>query len=195
MLVAALESGDVPAGALNTNQREQLKKTKDPALRARAEKLFASAIGTDRKKAYEDARDALALKPAPENGHAVFTRLCAGCHRLNREGVAVGPDLFDIRNQPKETILLHLVLPEQEIAPNFTYYECLTKDDRSISGLLADDGATSITLRQAQGVEEIVPRAQITRLTASSLSLMPADLEKGMTPQELADLLGYLRGE
>lgn len=194
-LLTALESGGVPANALNPGQRNQLLKTKDDALRVRAEKLFADRVGGDRKAAFEDAKAALALNPAPENGHAVFTRTCAGCHRLNREGFAVGPDLFDIRNQPKESILLHIVLPEQEIAPNFTYYECATKDGRAFSGLLAGESAASITLRQAQGLEETVPRSQIASLTASPLSLMPQELEKTMTKQELADLLSYLRGE
>ena len=194
-LLTALETGAVPANALNSGQRNQMLKTKDDALRARAEKLFADRVGGDRKAAFEAAKAALALKPAPENGHAVFTRTCAGCHRLNQEGFAVGPDLFDIRNQPKEAILLHIVLPEQEIAPNFTYYECATKDGRAFSGLLSGESAASITLRQAQGVEETVPRGQIASLTASPLSLMPQELEKTMTKQELADLLAYLRGE
>ena len=35
----------------------------------------------------------------------------------------------------------------------------------------------------------------ICRLTASRLSLRPQELEKAMTPQELADLLAYLKGE
>jgi hypothetical protein len=50
-----------------------------------------------------------------------------------------------------------------------------------------------VTLRQAQGVEETVARDNIASLAASALSLMPQDLEKGLTPQEMADLLGYLK--
>ena len=146
-------------------------------------------------KAFEQARACLALKPVPKQGREVFKRLCATCHRLDREGVAVGPDLFDIRNQPKESILLHIVLPELEIAPNFANYTCETRDGRTLSGLLVSEGSNSVTLRQAQGLEETVTRRSIISLTASPLSLMPQDLEKGMSPQELADLLGYLKGE
>ena len=57
------------------------------------------------------------LTPVPANGRAVFEKHCAACHRLNQQGVAVGPDLFDIRQQPKESILYHIVIPEAEIAP------------------------------------------------------------------------------
>ena len=149
----------------------------------------------DRQEALTKAKASLALSPVAANGRAVFTRLCAGCHRFNREGVAVGPDLFDIRNQSKETILLHIVIPEQEIAPNFVSYQCELTDGSSVAGLLVAESGANVTLRMAQGIEEVVPRSRIRRLTASRLSLMPQELEKGMTPQEMADLLAYLRGE
>ena len=99
------------------------------------------------------------------------------------------------RNQPKESILLHLVLPEQEVAPNYTNYLCETNEGRVFSGLIAAEAPGSVTLRQAQGVEETIPRGEIASLTASGTPLMPQELEKGMTAQELADLLAYLKGE
>lgn len=193
-LLDAIESETVPPGSLNSAQRERIRTAKEERVRTRAEKLLAGASG-DRQQAYETARAALALPAVGGRGQEVFRKHCASCHRFNREGVAVGPDLFDIRNQPKEVILLHLVIPEQEIAPNFVNYDCETQDGRSLNGLLARETATSITLRQAQGMEETIPRTQVVRLTASPLSLMPQELEKGMSQQELADLLAYLRGE
>ena len=74
-------------------------------------------------------------------------------------------------------------------------YECELKDGRTLSGLLASENAGNITLRMGQGVEENIARSQILRLTASRLSLMPQEMEKAMTAQELADLLAYLKGE
>jgi putative membrane-bound dehydrogenase-like protein len=194
-LLDALESGAVPVSALDSSRREQLKRSKDDAVRQRAEKLFATVGSGDRAKAFTETKACLALKPDPANGREVFKRLCASCHRLDREGIAVGPDLFDIRNQPKESILLHIVIPEQEIAPNFANYVCETKDGRTVSGLIAAETPLQVTFRQAQGVEETIARNDITSLTASPLSLMPQELEKGMTTQEMADLLGYLKGE
>ncbi len=69
------------------------------------------------------------------------------------------------------------------------------KDGRTLSGLLASENVGSITLRMGQGVEENIARAQIVRLTASRLCLMPQEMEKAMAAQELADLLAYLKGE
>jgi putative heme-binding domain-containing protein len=194
-LLDALESGAVSSSALDTSQRELLRKSKNEAARQRAAKILASAESGDRREAFEEAKACLELKPVAANGRKVFGRLCASCHRLDREGVAVGPDLFGIRNQPKESILLHIVLPEQEVAPNFASYLCETNDGRVFSGLIAAEARGSVTLRQAQGIEETIPRREIASLTASRLSLMPQELEKAMTAQELADLLAYLKGE
>ncbi len=193
-LLDAVEAGTLGAGLLTPGQRDSLRKSKDPAIQARAEKLLA-AVGGDRQLAFEASKAALRLPPAPANGRGVFDRACASCHRFNQQGVAVGPDLFDIRHQPKESILYHIIVPEAEIAPNFVNYECELKDGRVLSGLLAAESAGSVTLRMSQGAQEVVPRDQIVGLSASRLSLMPQELERSMTHQELGDLIAYLRGE
>lgn len=194
-LLDAVQRGDLPATAIDPTTREMLRKSPRPEVRTQAETLFQKVTPADRQKALGEARAALALAGQPAAGREVFKRLCAACHRLDREGVAVGPDLFGIRNQSKEAILLHLVIPDLEVAPQFLAYECETRDGRIRSGLLMGETTTTVTLRQAQGVEEIIPRSQIVRLAASPSSLMPQGLESSMTSQELADLLAFLRGQ
>jgi putative heme-binding domain-containing protein len=93
-----------------------------------------------------------------------------------------------------EAILLHIVLPSQEIAPHFAHYRCETRDGRVFSGLLTAETASAITLRQAQGLEETIERTNIAQLEVLPESLMPEGLEKNLPPQQLADLLAFLRG-
>ncbi|MGZ5569453.1 MAG: hypothetical protein ACXWKG_20760, partial [Limisphaerales bacterium] len=85
--------------------------------------------------------------------------------------------------------------PEYEIMPTYTLYNVETKDGESYGGLLASDSTGSITLRQAAGVEQKIPRANIATMTSSRLSLMPQELEKTMSRQDMADLLAFLKGE
>jgi putative heme-binding domain-containing protein len=135
------------------------------------------------------------LKPDPANGRSVFKTHCSNCHRLDREGIAVGPDIFGVRNQSKETLLLHIIVPEYEVPSGFAGYVLETKDGRTLSGLIVAETATSLTLREALGQEETILRSQIASLNAMTLSLMPQEMEKNMSRQELADLLSYLKGE
>jgi putative heme-binding domain-containing protein len=195
MLLTALESDDVPLSAIDSVRRRQLNEHKDGAIRDRAAKLFQTAKSDDRMKVYEDYKAVLALKPLPQNGKRIFAQHCAPCHRLDRAGVPVGPDLFSIRNQPKEAILLHIIVPEYEVLPGFAGYEVEMKDGRILAGLIAAESPSSITIRMAQGQEETLPRQEIISASATGLSLMPQEMEKNMSRQDMADLVAYLKGE
>jgi putative membrane-bound dehydrogenase-like protein len=193
-VLTALESGELPAMALTVAQRNQLLKHKNEPVRRRAAKLFEAA-SSDRMKVYETAKACLSLKANPASGKAIFGQHCASCHRLDRAGVAVGPDLLGARNQPKEAILLHVLVPNHEVLPVFSAYRVETIDGRLLTGLVTSESQTSITIRQAQGVEETIPRDSIEALTPTQLSLMPDGLEQTLKPQDLADLVAYLKGE
>src|SRR5207237_4636768 len=98
----------------------------------------------------DELKGVLSMKADSKNGKQVFVSRCATCHRLERQGVVVGPELVAMRTQPKEVILLHVIVPNYEVAPAFTAYELETRDGRTLSGLIASETPTSITLRQAQ---------------------------------------------
>jgi len=193
--LTAIEAGIVPPAAVDTLRRRQLTQHKDPAVKERATKIFGAGPSGDRAKVYEEHKSVITLTPNAENGRAVFKRACASCHRLDREGTPVGPDLFGIRNQPKEAILLHILVPEHEITPGFTAYIVTTKEGRVLTGLISSETSTSITLKQALGKEETILRQDIEELASSRLSLMPQGVEKTVNKQEFADLLSYLKGE
>jgi putative heme-binding domain-containing protein len=192
---ALLEAGTISSSAIDSGRRKQLMEHKDERIRERANTLFKSLATGDRMKVYEDYKPVLNLAAKPVNGQAVFKQACAACHRLDREGVPVGPDLFSIRNQPKEAILLHILIPEYEIVPGYASYTIETRDGRTLSGLIASETDTSITLRRALGEEETILRHNIASISATNLSLMPQELEKNMSRQDLADLIAYLKGE
>jgi putative membrane-bound dehydrogenase-like protein len=194
-LFSAIEAGDVPAWTVNADRRTQLMRHKDEAIKAKATALFKDLTPGDRMKVYEETKSVLSLKGDSKNGHAVCQKNCLSCHVVSGEGHLVGPDLTGIRNQPKDVLLLHIVVPEYEINPIYTSYNVETKDGQTYSGLLASETPSSITLRMSQGLEQQIPRSNIASMLTSRLSLMPQELEKAMTKQELADLLAFLKGE
>ena len=191
-VLAAVEAKRLPASAFTGVRRRQVLAAKDPAVKALSERLLTVSA---RPEALAEATLALALTPVPANGRAVFNAVCASCHRLEREGHAVGPDLFDIRRQTKENILFHIVNPDAEIAPAFTAYLAEAKDGRVLTGILVGDTPTSVTLRGPLGVEASLLRSELAKLESLPGSLMPAGLEAGLSKQQLADLLAYLKGE
>ncbi len=52
-----------------------------------------------------------------------------------------------------------------------------------------------ITLRNgSEEGDELILRSNIAEMRASSVSLMPEDLEQSLSKQDLADVIAYLRG-
>ena len=193
-VLAAVEQGRLPANAIPTNRRAALSKSADKETRERAEAIFGK-IGGDRQAAFEKSKAVLGLTPKPAHGRELFQQVCATCHRLDRMGYSVGPDLLDIRNQTKENILFHVVVPDAEIAAAFTAYLAETKDGRSISGIMVSENPTSVTLRGPLAQETSLLRSEIKTLEALPASLMPPGLEQAMSDQDLADLIAFLKGE
>ena len=69
----------------------------------------------------------------------------------------------------------------------------MTKGGAVLSGVVSEQTASSLTLRRGQDQVDVVLRQDIDEMRSSGVSLMPDGLEKGMTPQDLADLLAFLR--
>ena len=86
-------------------------------------------------------------------------------------------------------------MPNYEVAPNYQTLSVVTQDGRSLSGWLAAESETSLTLRTAAGTEETVARSNITSLVASGLSLMPDGLEQTMAKEDLANLVAFLKSD
>ncbi len=195
MFLEALETERVPRSGVSTVRRRQLLQNKNSQVSARAVSLFQKFGSDDRMKVFEDWKSVLSLKPDAGRGREVFLKQCSICHRLDRDGMPVGPDLFGMRNQSKETILLHVIVPEYEIMPSFVNYLVDTKSHDSFSGIIAAETPDSITLRGALNQEQIIWRTNIATITSSGLSLMPQEMEKNMSRQDMANLLAYLKGE
>jgi putative heme-binding domain-containing protein len=193
-LLGAIEAGRLPANAISGVRRKQILKHKDASIREQAEKLLKNG-DAGRQQVFEEAKEALQLSAIPAHGKQLFQRACASCHRLEREGYPVGPDLLDIRNQPKETILFHILVPDAEISPIFTAYIAETKDGKSFGGVLASETPDSITLRGPLATETSLLRSDLSRLEALSASLMPNGFESALSRQDLADLVAFLKGD
>jgi len=78
------------------------------------------------------------------------------------------------------------------VPPNYFGYTVETREGESYSGLIVNEAASSVAVRQPFGIETVVARGQIAKMQASKLSLMPEGLEEGLTSQDLADLLDFI---
>jgi putative membrane-bound dehydrogenase-like protein len=195
LLFDAIKAGVVAPAEISSNRRAQLLKHADAGVRQQAEALFKSIEGGDRMEIYRANRALLTSAGDVALGRTAFQRVCAVCHTHRGVGGKVGPDLTGLRNQPADAILLHILVPNYEVAPNYQTLTVVTEDGRTLAGWLAAESEGSVTLRTAFGTEETVMRKKIATFTASGLSLMPDGLEQAMTKPELAGLVAFLKSE
>ena len=193
-LLAAIERSAIPRWSLDSARREQLRESQDKGIRDRAKALLVDqAVRKDRKEIISRYVTALAKSRDGKHGKAVFEKQCGKCHRLQDKGYTVGPELSSITRRSDETLVADVLDPSSQITAGFNNYTVVTEAGRIFTGVLAAETATSVTLRREEAKEDTILRKDIDEMAASSISMMPENLEKEASPQDVADLLAYLR--
>jgi putative heme-binding domain-containing protein len=139
--------------------------------------------------------DLVRMKGSAAKGKEVFKTIgtCANCHIINGEGKDVGPNLSEIgKKLSREALLESILYPSAAISHGYEAYVVATKNGSVETGLLTSDTAEAVTLKGADSILRTFKRGDIETMQKSPVSLMPADLHKALTAQDLADLLDYL---
>lgn len=192
LLLNAVEEGKIPPSDVDRTRLKLWENSADANLLPHV-KTVAGLIAVGRRKdVVESYMPALTLKGDAPRGKALFEKTCSTCHRLDGVGHDVGPNLAAMQARGPESILVNVLDPNREVNPQFVDYIVETGDGRVMTGLLAAETATSITLKQAGGTLKTLLRADIDRIRSSGLSLMPEGLEKSLDQQALADVIAYI---
>jgi len=126
-------------------------------------------------------------------GKTLFEGVCVACHRVNGSGIDFGPDLSHIGTKWNRAGMIEQILtPSKIIEPQWKLTTIELKSGGSKAGFIAASTTTEMTLKQAGGITEEIPAAQITKTSAATISIMPEGLLQNLTAQEAADMLQYL---
>jgi putative membrane-bound dehydrogenase-like protein len=192
-LIRALERQVIAPGELDAATREGLQHRGDTTLRARAAAVLAKFAPPQRSAVLARYQDALKLPGDARRGEAIFAKNCQTCHPHQGHGHRVGPDLSGIAGRGPEALLSDILDPNRNIEPDFVVLAASTRRGQVLSGLLAEETATTVKLRRAEGVEDTLLRSEIEQLRSTGQSLMPEGLEQSIGPQDMADLIAFLR--
>jgi putative heme-binding domain-containing protein len=196
ILLAAVKSRQIDRDALNLNQLRRIATFQDESIQKTLTDIYgAIREGRDpnREQVFHRMRDFLNGTPGdPAKGEAVFKKVCGQCHKLYGEGAEVGPDITRNGRSNWEQLLWNVFDPSQVIGPGYQARILITSDGRTLTGLPVEESDQRVVLKVQGGKQETIPRDQIEIYKVSELSMMPDQLEKQVTPQELADLLSFL---
>ncbi|GAC1474130.1 MAG: c-type cytochrome [Isosphaeraceae bacterium] len=191
-LVEAIDRGTVAASEIDPATRESLRRLTNPGLQARVDAVFRTSPNSDRGDVLRRYEPALALKANATKGRELFARQCQTCHSVNGRGAKVGPDLISVAGRPSSDLLVAILDPSREVSPDGVSVVVVTTQGQTLTGLLAEETPGSVRLRRAEGLEDVVPRAEIESLRSTGRSLMPDGLEQLLDVQDVADLIAFL---
>lgn len=180
------------AVSIDAQQRQQLLTHGSPEVRKAAEGVFDAVPSADRARLVAQYETALKNAGDADHGRVVFKAHCAACHRLEKVGVEVGPDLAGLKDKSPQTLLEAVLNPNQAIEDKFVAYNAVTSDGRILSGIVQVESGSSLTLLAADGRPQTILRSELESLASTGNSLMPEGFEKSIDSAAMSDLLSYV---
>ncbi len=165
-------------------------------VRDAALKIYPPPAGKD-SKPLPPLTELAKLKGNAGNGAKLFaaatTAKCNTCHVVNNQGKEVGPNLSEIGSKlSRQAMWESIVFPSAGISHNYESYVVETKSGTVANGLKISEDAESITLRGADSLNRVFKKSDIEEIKKQEISLMPADLAKAVSVEELSDIVEYL---
>jgi putative membrane-bound dehydrogenase-like protein len=190
-VMAALQDGRISPDDVRPTQRDFLRTYPDEATRQSALQLFGP-VPAHRAEVVARFTPALGLTGAPDRGRETFVTRCASCHRVVGQAQGLGGNLVAARTGGRGKVLTAILEPNAEIQPNAATCVVETAAGEILIGVLLDENPATIALGQPNGVQVVLPRANVRSVQSQAWSLMPTGLEEGLSPQDMADLLEYV---
>lgn len=191
-LLQAIQSGAIQPSDLTTAQQRFLRNHENAKVRELAVHVLVETPAHKIQEVVDAYQPALGLKGDAALGRQTFSQRCTPCHRMGGLGVAVGPDLVSAKSNGKDKLLISVLDPSREVAPQYIAFDIETKDGESYVGIIANETTSSITVRQAYGKEDVIMRSNVKSMKSQKQSLMPEGLQAGLTTQDFANLLQFI---
>jgi putative heme-binding domain-containing protein len=134
---------------------------------------------------------------SPDEGRAIFDKLCAQCHKFGAIGKDVGPDLTTMTSRLKKKDIVESILwPSKTISDQFEMALIQTKTGDVISGMVQRENAQAVFMVTAQAPDKPIRvlKAQIAQRKKSSVSMMPEGLVDDLGAGPVGSLVAFLLG-
>ena len=192
-LLAAIADGTMSSGELELPQQQQLLDHAQESIRSAAATTFKRRTSADRQQIINRYTTAVTNNGDAGKGRVAFQKHCSSCHRLQDIGHIIGPDIAGYSGKPLQSLLIAMFDPNHAVDPRYQAYAVALRDGRSVSGLITEENASSLTLLGPEGKRESVLRSEIDEIRSTGKSLMPEGFEQKATTDDVNDLWAYFR--
>ena len=145
----------------------------------------------DREKVVKSYASVAQLTGDAKRGHQMVA-VCLACHKLKGEGNDLAPDLGTVANKPIDQLIESILDPNRAVEQRYVTQVLKLKDGSEKTGLIVEENPNNITLRTAVGVELVLTKDIVSR-KSTNRTLMPEGLESVLKPQDIADILAWMK--
>lgn len=154
-----------------------------------------AAPGVPPKSEYR--RYALLREGDVQRGRQLFNNeersACSKCHSVDGSASKAGPDLFAVGDKFARREIIEAVLwPSTNIAVGYSTTTVETRAGDDFQGILKQATDAFVELLGADAKRVRIATADIREQHTSEVSLMPEELQAGLSLQEFGDLIEYL---
>jgi putative membrane-bound dehydrogenase-like protein len=197
-LLDQIDAGRIPPTALGAGQARQIRSFSDASLSKRLADVWGELRDSPEEKRslvdllkHQLTKDAL-TSANMRDGRAVFKSTCANCHRLFGDGGTVAPDLTGSGRQNLDYLLENIIDPSAVVNKDFRMSVLRMADGRVLNGLIMSQDDERVVLQTAKEKLTLM-RSEIDEIKLTTLSPMPEGILQPLTPDQIRDLIAYLR--
>jgi len=196
-ILAAVDAGTIQRSEISAPLAAQLRNLRDPKIDAWVEKHWGSvrSSSAEKQKEIEQHKKFLGteaiLAADVHKGHELFLQRCTVCHKLHGEGNVIGPELPG-SFKDLDYLLQNILDPNAVIGKDYQLTFVRTKDGQMISGVIAGDEDSAISLKTLAGPITI-QRKNVESIETMAQSLMPEGILTGLEEDDIRNLFLYLR--
>ncbi len=166
----------------------------DESQRAKVLAMFPAPAGKN-DKPLPPLSELVKLKGNAGQGAKLYATIakCNTCHVVNGEGKEVGPNLSEIGGKlARQALFESIVFPSAGISHNYESWTMVLSNGTTAVGIIVSEDDNTLTLRGNDALLRKFDKKDIEERVKSKISLMPADLAKLLSPEEMADVVEYL---
>ena len=193
LLLNAVSENKINRNDLEWSRMVEMMNYEEASVRKHAREILA--INEDRKAILQDYLTCLNLKATPSEGKKIFDQNCKICHSINSEGTDFGPDLSTLKSRNATSILTEILNPNNSIADKYDNWKISLKNGTELTGIIAAENSSYITLKQMGGSAVIIQKNELVKKEKMKTSAMPVGLENAISKQEMANLIGFIKGK
>jgi putative membrane-bound dehydrogenase-like protein len=196
-LLAALEAGRVQREHITPQQARQISNIDSAELTDKLSDLWGAVqiSSEEQLKKITLIKAMLAtqsdVRPDLSQGRAIYKQHCASCHKLFGDGEKIGPDLTGSGRANIDYALQNVVTPSAVVAKGFQVSVVVTVAGRILTGVVTRE-SEQVLLVQTDKEQIRLPVSEVDEIRKSKQSLMPENLLKDLTDEQVKNLIAYL---